>query len=62
MRAVLEHQLEEIGFDFTALKKKWAEAGHLKKTTQGRFSNVYSINGVRANYVILIIEVREVKR
>ena len=56
-KTVLEHQLEEIGFDFTALKKKWAEAGHLKKTTQGRFSNVYSINGVRANYVILVIEV-----
>lgn len=61
-KTVLEHQLEEIGFDFTALKKKWADAGHLKKTTQGRFSNVYSINGVRANYVILVIEVGEVKR
>lgn len=61
-KTVLEHQLEEIGFDFTALKKKWAEAGHLKKTTQGRFSNVYSINGVRANYVILVIEVGELKR
>ena len=54
-KTVLEQELEKAGFDYTAIKKKWAEAGHLLKTSQGKFSNVYTINNIRANYVCLFL-------
>lgn len=55
-KTVLEEELEKKGFDYAALKKKWAEAGHLLKTTQGRFYGLYSLNHVRANYVALYVK------
>lgn len=55
-KTVLEQELEKNGFDFSALKKKWAESGHLLKTTQGRFSNVYRLHNTRANYVALYVK------
>lgn len=55
-KTVLEEELEKKGFDYAALKKKWAEAGHLLKTTQGRFFGLYSLNHVRANYVALYVK------
>ncbi len=54
-KTVLEQQLADAGFDYAAVKKKWVEAKHLLKTSQGKFSNVYTINGIRANYVALFL-------
>ena len=55
-KTILEEELEKKGFDYAAVKKKWAEAGHLLKTKQGKFYGVYSLNHVRANYVALYVK------
>ena len=55
-KTVLEQELDKNGFDYAALKKKWAEAGHLLKTKQGKFYGLYTLNRVRANYVALYIK------
>ncbi|MDY6148930.1 MAG: DUF927 domain-containing protein [Porphyromonas sp.] len=55
-KTVLEEELEKKGFDFTALKKKWAEAGYLIKNTQGRYYSLLRLGHTRANYVTLCIK------
>ena len=55
-KTVLEQELEKNGFDFAALKKKWAEAGHLVKNSQGRYYGLYTLNRTRANYVALYVK------
>lgn len=54
-KTVLEQELDKAGFDYSAIKKKWAEAGHLLKTVQGKYFMVISLNGYRANYIFLKI-------
>ena len=55
-KTVLEDELDKKGFSYAAIKKKWAEAGHLLKTKQGKFFGLYSLNNIRANYVTLYIK------
>lgn len=55
-KTVLEEELEKKGFDFTALKKKWAEAGYLIKNAQGRYYSLLRLGHTRANYVTLCIK------
>ena len=55
-KTVLEDELDKKGFSYAAIKKKWAEAGHLLKTKQGKFFGLYSLNNIRANYVALYIK------
>lgn len=55
-KTVLEEELDKKGFDYTAIKKKWADAGHLLKTKQGKFYAVYSLHNVRANYIALFLK------
>ncbi len=54
-KTVLERELEKAGFDYSAIKKKWAEDKRLIKTSQGKYYSVFSLCGVRANYVFLAL-------
>lgn len=55
-KTVLEQELDKAGFDYSAIKKKWAEAGHLIKTAQGKYYAVRDLNKARGNYVTLALK------
>lgn len=48
---VLCRIMEDAGFDFDAVKAKWAERGYLERNAQGRFVHYRSINSTQAMYV-----------
>lgn len=47
---VLCRVLEEQGFDFDAVKAKWADRGYLEKSGQGRYHHHLMIAGAKAMY------------
>lgn len=55
----LEERLKEGGFDFDAVKKKWADKGYLERTTQQRFIHKDSYGGVKA-YSVRLAAVRSI--
>lgn len=56
-KSVLETVLEEKGFDFEAVKSRWAERGYLLRNSQGRFLHQTRVYGIRAGYVRLALEI-----
>jgi hypothetical protein len=48
--------MDEVGFDFDAVKAKWAERGYLIRGANGRYLLYKSINGTQAYYVQLSLE------
>lgn len=48
---VLCRILSDEGFDFDAVKSKWADRGYLERNAQGKFHHCKSIGGVKAMYV-----------
>ena len=48
---VLCRIMEDAGFDFDAVKTKWAERGYLEKNSQNKYHHSRSENGIRAMYV-----------
>lgn len=48
---VLSRIMDEQGFDFDAIKSKWAHKGYLVRGIGGRYLHYKSINGVQAYYV-----------
>jgi putative DNA primase/helicase len=48
---VLCRIMEEQGFDFDAVKTKWAERGYIELNSQGRYIHQRTINNVRASFV-----------
>lgn len=52
---VLCRIMEDVGFDFDAVKGKWSEMGCLEKNVQGRYLHYKSINSVQAYYVKLAL-------
>lgn len=48
---VLCRILSDEGFDFDAVKSKWADRGYLERSAQGKFHHHKSIGGVKAMYV-----------
>lgn len=52
-KTVLERELGKVGFDFTAVKKKWAAKGYLILNSQGRYYAQTTVCGVKGNFVQL---------
>ena len=52
-KTVLERELGKVGFDFTAVKKKWAAKGYLTVSSQGRYFFHTSVCGVMGCFVRL---------
>ena len=52
-KTVLVRELQNIGFNFDAVKKKWAEKGYLLKNAYGKYASRASIDGENAYYVCL---------
>lgn len=48
---VLVSELSNAGFEFDAVKRKWAESGCLIKNSQGKLLHQASCNGVKASYI-----------
>lgn len=53
-KSVLMRFMAEEGFNFTAVKKKWAATGKILLTNDRRYSWHKSICGVKASYVVLV--------
>lgn len=51
--SVLKRELSANGFEFDAVKKKWAEKQYLIKNSTGRYVHCTTVNGTKANYVNL---------
>lgn len=56
-KTVLERELNKIGFDFNAIKKKWLEKGYLEPNSQGRYFHRTSLSGIKSNFVKIRIKV-----
>lgn len=51
--SVLKRELSANGFEFDAVKKKWADKGYLIKNPAGRYIHCTAVNGSKANYIKL---------
>ena len=52
-KSVLTRELRNIGFNFDAVKKKWAEQGYLLKSTSGKYASCTKVDNVKDYYVRL---------
>ena len=52
-KSVLVRELQNIGFNFDAVKKKWAEKGYLLKNSNERYASNLMIDGEKGYYVCL---------
>ena len=50
---VLSRFLEQEGYDYTALCKKWAAKGRLRRNSQGKYIHNTKVYGTKANYIKL---------
>lgn len=44
--------LEDGGFDYTAVSKKWAERGQIKKNSQGKNVHQTRVGGIKSSYIL----------
>ena len=58
-KSILERELQNIGFQFDAVKKAWAGKGYLKKSSQDKYYYQRYEQGVRCDYVYLSSEPAE---
>ncbi|WP_270289386.1 DUF927 domain-containing protein [Enterocloster citroniae] len=54
-RDVLLAYLDQGGFDYTAVSRKWNDKGYLKRTPQGKFIHNTKVYGIKSSYVKLIL-------
>ena len=52
-KTVLIRELHNLGFNFDAVKKKWAAKGYLLKTAHGKYADHASVDGEKGYYVRL---------
>ncbi len=52
-KTVLERELSKVGFDFTAVKKKWAAKGYLVVNSQGRYFHNTTVAGMKGVFIKL---------
>lgn len=52
--------LDQSGFDYTAVSKKWAAKGYLIRNSQGKFIHNTKVYGIKANYIKINIQLEEV--
>lgn len=50
-RDVLLGFLDQNGFDYTAVSKKWSEKGYLVRNSQGKFIHSTKVYGIKSSYV-----------
>lgn len=50
-KVVLKRELSAVGFEFDAVKRKWAEKLHLIKDSRSSFSHQTSCNGAKGDFV-----------
>ncbi len=50
-RYVLMSNMDEQGYDFTAIINKWNRDGRLEKNTQGKFTHQTKVHGIKGNYI-----------
>lgn len=55
IKTVLTEQLEKAGFDFDAVKGKWAENGYLIRNSQGKMLHFTTCFGRKAKYIKLLM-------
>lgn len=53
---VLSGFLEQAGYDYTAVSKKWAAKERIVRNSQGKFVHNTKVYGIKANYVKLNME------
>lgn len=56
---VLCRIMEDVGFDFDAVKSKWAERGYLERDYKNRYTSYKSMNGTSAYYVKIILQPKD---
>lgn len=54
-RDVLLAYLDQGGFDYTAVSRKWNDKGYLKRTPQGKFIHNTKVYGIKSSYIKLIL-------
>lgn len=52
---VLIRELNSEGYDFNAVKKRWAENGHIELSNTGRYHSNTSCNKIKADYVKFLL-------
>lgn len=52
-KTVLSRELSAVGFEFDAVKRKWAANGRLEKNSQGKMYHQTTINGMKGTYIRL---------
>lgn len=55
-KSVLTQAMSEQGYSFDAVKRKWAEKGYLKRSSQGKYYKQTHCYNIKANYVVLAIK------
>lgn len=53
---VLNSFLEQAGYDYAAVSKKWAAKDRILRNTQGKYIHNTKVYGIKANYVKLSME------
>lgn len=48
---VLMHEMSENGFEFNAVKKKWADKGYLIRNSQQKLLHATTCNGIKSMYI-----------
>lgn len=54
-RDVLLAYLDQNGFDYVAVSKKWAEKGYLVRNSQGRFIHSTKVYGIKSSYIKFVL-------
>lgn len=55
-RDVLLGFLDQNGYDYTAVSRKWNDKGYLKSTPQGRFIHNTKVYGIKSGYIKIILQ------
>ena len=50
-RDVLLDYLNQNGFDYTAVSKKWSDKGYLVRNTQGKYIHSTKVYGIKSSYI-----------
>ena len=55
-KQILIRELAKGGFDFNTVKKEWSKSGFLIKNSQNKFIHQTQINGIKGNYIVLLLK------
>ena len=58
-KGILTRELNNAGYDFNAIKKKWADSKHIILSSTQRYYHIIMCNGITADYVKIILTIGE---